>query len=384
MIFILPSSVLFTLFLITRTIIAISSTNWLFAWISIEVNILSFIPIILQHQSNQEIERAIKYFLAQAMGSAVILYSRILLQNPGNQLLIQRLLITALLLKLGAAPCHFWFPSTITSISWINCLILCTWQKLGPLILLILPFTNSYFLKPLFIVAGVLNAILGGLLGINQAHIRTILAYSSITHIGWIIGSFTTNLPVVPIIYFSLYSAIIIPIFIILQIWGTSSFSQIPNMLINSFTIAAIFRITLLSLGGLPPLTGFIPKWLAIIFLRDTNWIIVTLLLLGSLINLYFYLNLTFNMLTISFIGITKKLYRNPRSLRLITVIAVRCLGVFPVILYAMTLLYKSQRYWHSLYSFWSLSWDSGNRNKTINSVWISSTRFILRQRSVI
>ena len=62
---------------------------------------------MLQHNINQETEGAIKYFLAQAIGSAIILYSSILLQNPRNQFLIQGLLIIALLLKLGAAPCHF-------------------------------------------------------------------------------------------------------------------------------------------------------------------------------------------------------------------------------------------------------------------------------------
>lgn len=363
---------------------AISRTNWLFAWISIEINILSFIPIMLQHLSNQETERAIKYFLAQAMGSAIILYSSILLQRPGNQFLIQRLLITALLLKLGAAPCHFWFPSTMTSISWINCLILCTWQKLGPLMLLILPFTNSYHLKPLLIATGALNAILGGLLGINQAHIRTILAYSSITHMGWIIGRFIINSPVIPIIYFTLYVVIITPIFIMIQIWKISSFSQIPYTIINSLSMTIIFRISLLSLGGLPPLTGFIPKWITIIFLSDTNWIILMLLLLGSLINLYFYLNLTFNMLTVSLMNVTEKKYQNPKSLRFISVVALRCLGILPVILYAMTLLYKSQRHWHSLHNFRPLSRNSRYWNKPTNSIWVSSTRVILRQRPVI
>jgi len=340
--------------------------------------------MMLQNKSNQEIEGAIKYFLAQAIGSAVILYSSILLQNPVNQFFIQGLLLIALLLKLGAAPCHFWFPSTMTSLSWINCLILCTWQKLGPLILLILPFTNSYHLKPLLIITGALNAIIGGLLGINQTHIRTILAYSSITHIGWIIGSFIINLPIIPIIYFIMYTAIIIPIFIIIHTWKALSFSQIPNIIINSFTMTIIFRITLLSLGGLPPFTGFIPKWLTIIFLSDVNWIILILLLLGRLINLYFYLNLTFSILTLSFINLPKKPYEKPIFVAPLFIIAVRCLGILPIILYAMTLLYKSQRHWHPLPNFWPMSRNSGDWNKIANSIRTSTTRIIPGQGPTI
>lgn len=293
---------------------------------------------MLQSHCNQETERAIKYFLAQALGSAIILYSRILIYNPTNQPLIQSILVVGLLLKLGAAPCHFWFPSTITSINWINCLILCTWQKLGPLALLIFPFTNTYQLKPLLILVASLNALLGGILGINQSHIRAVLAYSSITHIGWIIGGISTNITLIPIVYFIIYSVIITPIFIILNIWKSLSFSQIPQILINSISISIIFSLTILSLGGLPPLTGFIPKWLTIIILSTTNWILVLVLLLGSLINLYFYLNLTFNIITLSLISRTKNEFKQYTTLPLI--ITLNSLGIFPIIIYAMTLLY--------------------------------------------
>jgi NADH-ubiquinone oxidoreductase chain 2 len=253
---------------------------------------------------------------------------------------MQTLLLTALLLKLGAAPCHFWFPSTIASISWTNCLILCTWQKLGPLALIIFPFTNTSQIKYItFLVAGI-NAIIGGLIGINQAHIRTILAYSSITHIGWIIGGFTTNSVLIPILYFTIYSAIITPIFIILNSWKTLAFSQIPQIIINSLPVAVIFSVAILSLGGLPPLTGFIPKWMIIILLRPANWVLVLLLILGRLINLYFYLNLTFNMLTTSLIHNTYSEHQYPKSLRLAVVLGISRLGILPIALYAMTLLY--------------------------------------------
>jgi len=269
-----------------------------------------------------------------------MLYSSILLFNTINQILILTLLMVALLLKLGAAPCHFWFPSTISSIRWINCLILCTWQKLGPLALLIFPFTDNSQIKPILLLIGAINAIIGGLMGINQAHIRAILAYSSITHIGWVIGGLTSNSPVVPILYFTIYSTIISPIFIILNSWKTVSFSQIPQILINSISISTIFSITLLSLGGLPPLTGFIPKWIIIIILGPANWILVMLLIVGRLINLYFYLNLTFNIILTSFISKAYDGYTTPKSLRLLITVRLRRLGILPVVLYAMTLLY--------------------------------------------
>lgn len=340
---------------------------------------------MLQSQNNQETERVIKYFLAQALGSAIILYSRIILYYVRNQTLIQFMLMMRLLLKLGAAPCHYWFPSTMSSIRWLNCLILCTWQKLGPLALLIFPFiSSSNHLKPLLILVASINAVMGGLLGINQSHIRTILAYSSITHIGWIIGSLLTGFAIIPIIYFIIYSFIVTPIFIMLNSWKSVSFLQIPQMLISSLHISIIFSLTLLSLGGLPPLTGFIPKWITIIILSGTNWVLIIFLLLGRLINLYFYLNLTFNILLSSFILNTSNKPFNPTTLRLLSVGALNILGVFPIIIYAMTLLYKSQRHWHPIYNLWPMSRNGRHRNKTLNSIWISSTWLIPWQRSII
>ena len=301
--------------------------------------------------------------MAQALGSAIMLYSRIILYNPRNQVLVQLILVIRLLLKLGAAPCHYWFPSTITSIRWLNCLILCTWQKLGPLALIIFPFIGANQLKPLLVLVAATNAILGGLLGINQSHIRTILAYSSITHIGWTIGGFLTNTTLIPILYFTMYSLIITPIFIMLNSWKSASPLQIPQILINSLSISIIFSLTLLSLGGLPPLTGFIPKWMTIIILSDINWVLIILILLGRLINLYFYLNLVFNILTSSIILNSHDNSNNPVKLRILLAAGLNSLGVFPIMIYAMTLLYKSQRHWHPIHNLWPLSRNSRHRN---------------------
>jgi NADH-ubiquinone oxidoreductase chain 2 len=157
---------------------------------------------------------------------------------------------------------------------------------------------------------------------------------------GWIIGGFTANSTLIPILYFRVYSIIIAPIFIILNSWKTLIFSQIPQIIINSLPISIIFSVAILSLGGLPPLTGFIPKWVIIILLRPTNWVLVLILIIGRLINLYFYLNLTFNMLTTSLIHNTHRRHRSPKPLRLIIVLSINRLGILPIILYAMTLLY--------------------------------------------
>ena len=122
--------------LIISSLIALSRTNWILLWIAMEINILSFIPIITISKKNQETEATIKYFIAQALGSSLILITSISQWTTSSLPYTDIILRGAILLKLGIAPIHFWFPSVITSLSWISCIILATWQKLAPLIIL--------------------------------------------------------------------------------------------------------------------------------------------------------------------------------------------------------------------------------------------------------
>jgi len=176
---------------------------------------LSFIPIIIIFKGNQETEASIKYFLAQAFGSGLLLLSRVSLwffSRIGRNFMVVVLLIS-LILKLGMAPCHSWYPSVIISISWVGCFILSSWQKLGPLV--ILAFYTNFTSMVCFISA--INALIGGIIGINQVNFRRILAYSSITHIGWMVSLSALGFRIITIIYFIIYSILIVPIFFIIS-----------------------------------------------------------------------------------------------------------------------------------------------------------------------
>jgi len=322
-------------------LIAISRSNWLFLWAGIELNLLSFIPLIIVYSLNQETEASIKYFLAQALGSRVILISRIALwfidALPTN--LLNFILLIALILKLGIAPCHLWYTSVITSMSWVSCLILSTWQKLAPLA--IISFIITKTATNLILLLGAINAIIGGIIGINQSHLRTIIAYSSITHIGWIISLASLHKLIATIIYFIIYSLLISPIFLLFQKFSVRTRISINKLIIKVPIIQFISPVLLLSLGGLPPLTGFLPKWITIILISDSNPYIILLLICGAIINLYFYLNITFNILlspNILTIPINKP---KIKSINILISISTIILFLSPVIflIYAMTIL---------------------------------------------
>nr|BDQ43667.1 NADH dehydrogenase subunit 2 [Amynthas micronarius] len=292
-----PATTLTLSTLITSTMMALSSTNWMFLWTSMELNLLSFIPILMSSSSNQETEGSVKYFLAQALGSALLLTSSITMWSPYSILpsTMPMILMISILLKLGSAPCHFWYPSVMASISWISCTILSSWQKLAPLSILIF-FTSqtSKYIIPL--MAG-LNALLGGIMGMNQSQLRTIMAYSSIGHLGWMMGFMLMDKPMTTMFYFSVYCSLIIPLFMIMSMMNLTTSKQLSKVTTMSPITQLSIPILLISLAGLPPLTGFMPKMLAITMLAMYSTPLVIILIMGSLMNLFFYLNIIINMM---------------------------------------------------------------------------------------
>lgn len=280
--------------LIVRTLIALSSSNWLIIWLAIELNLISFIPMINSTSRFQETEASVKYLLVQALGSRLLILRSITMWAT-HQIIpqIRTLLLFSLLIKIGIAPCHLWYPSVITSIAWTPALILSTWQKLAPLSIISFILIKSSII--LICILAILNALTGGLIGLNQTHLRTIIAYSSITHMGWIIALIYRNLPLSTILYFTIYSLLIRPIFFILYKINRKTLAQL-NSSSNKYKLQFIvIPVIFLSLGGLPPLTGFFPKWLTIYLISPESFLLLIFLIIGSLINLYFYLNIVFS-----------------------------------------------------------------------------------------
>ncbi len=320
----------------------VSRSNWLLIWISLELNLLRFIPMIITIKSNSETEAAITYFLAQALGSAILLFARFIRWFSLNHTFQCTILISSLILKLGAAPFHFWFPKVTILITWINCLILITWQKVAPLVLLAWTI-NTKTSSILTSIAAIIRALTGGVIGINQTRIRGIIAFSSITHIGWIIGAIRVGFKHLSLLYFIFYSLLITPIIIIFAQSNINNPKQLSTINKKSILYSSSLALLFISLAGLPPLTGFLPKWLIITSIAPINpWLLLTLIL-GSFINLFFYLNIRINLITSSirnFINNTTKLRPYKLSSSTSLIIATLGLGFIPLFIYAMTIFY--------------------------------------------
>nr|QFR15932.1 NADH dehydrogenase subunit II [Anolis cybotes] len=291
----------------TGTIITMTSHHWLLAWIGLEINTLAIIPIISIQHSPRSTEAATKYFLTQAAASSLILFSSLtnawqtgtwdITQLSTTQSCI--LLTMALLMKLGLAPLHFWLPEVIQGTTMFSALIITTWQKLAPMSLIYL--TSNNLSTTTLLTMGLFSTIIGGWAGLNQTQTRKIMAYSSIAHLGWMatITSIMTNILIMNLI---IYLLLTMAMFSSLIVTKSKTIQDTSTTWTNSPYLGILMTLTLLSLGGLPPFSGFIPKWLILEQLTTQNLVpLAFFMTMATLLSLFFYLRLTYTTtLTIS------------------------------------------------------------------------------------
>nr|YP_010290243.1 NADH dehydrogenase subunit 2 [Bunaea alcinoe]ULO26023.1 NADH dehydrogenase subunit 2 [Bunaea alcinoe] len=290
----------FFLILFSSTLISISSNSWFGCWIGLEINLLSFIPLISSTNNLLTSEASLKYFLIQSIGSInflfIILLKLMMLKNFYLNNIFSIMINSSLLMKMGSAPFHFWFPIISEGLSWINNFILMSWQKISPMILL------SYYINKNFLYLMItFNIIIGSISGLNQTSLRKLMVFSSINNLGWMILTImiSENLW---IFYFLLYSFLIS---ILCIFFFNLNMFFINQLFINNIPplIKTNLLINFLSLGGLPPFLGFFPKWITINFLMFNNFILMTfLLIMFSLITLFFYIRLTYSCLMFNYI----------------------------------------------------------------------------------
>nr|QTT61389.1 NADH dehydrogenase subunit 2 [Cyrtodactylus sp. MMT-2020] len=289
--------------LTASTIITMSSNHWLLAWLGLELNTLSALPMIIKTHHPRATEATTKYFLIQATAAAMILLAGIMNTWQTGQWHISHitpvpalLTTTALMLKLGLTPLHLWYPQVLQGVTMNTAMVISTWQKIAPLTLLYL--THHTLNHTLLLTMGLMSAMIGGWAGLNQTQTRTILAFSSIAHMGWLLTAVALS-PNLTTLTLMLYMTTTIATFT-----PTATMTKTITDLGTTWPLSppalTATLITLMSLGGLPPLTGFMPKWLILKDLSSTGLILLaTLILLASLPSLFFYIRLAYlTMLT--------------------------------------------------------------------------------------
>nr|QCT05307.1 NADH dehydrogenase subunit 2 [Nesogale dobsoni] len=286
--------------LIWGTLITMVSSHWLMTWIGLEMNMFAIIPLIMKSQTPRATEAATKYFLTQASASMLLLLAASLNFMETGQWTLTSLdnstattiLLISLMMKLGMAPFHFWVPEVTQGTLLSTGLVILTWQKLAPLSIM-------YQIAPLFepniiLTSAILSILIGGWGGLNQTQLRKIMAYSSIAHMGWMAAVLTFN-PSLMLLNLLLYIIFTLAMFTIMMNCFTSSTSTLSMSWNNHPLMVTMLLTVLMSMGGLPPLTGFIPKWLIIDeLIKNSNIILPLTMAVMALLNLYFYMRLIY------------------------------------------------------------------------------------------
>nr|AIW64777.1 NADH dehydrogenase subunit 2 [Indopodisma kingdoni] len=296
------TKLLFLSTLMMGTILSISSNSWFGVWMGLEINLLSFIPMLANNKNMMMNESSIKYFIVQAMASTMLLFSILLIQMKypmswETELIPSMMVSSSLLLKIGAAPFHFWFPEVMGTSTWINCLTLMTWQKIAPMMVL----SYCIQLKPFTFIIIISSIIIGALGGLNQTSLRQLLAYSSISHLGWMISSLMVSENVWEL-YFIIYSLLSVVVILLFKQMNLFFLNQIYSSTNMKPEIKFMMFLSLLSLGGLPPFLGFLPKWIVMQSLVENNMtIMMMIMIMLTMITLYYYMRISFSALILSY-----------------------------------------------------------------------------------
>nr|YP_002791224.1 NADH dehydrogenase subunit 2 [Aeschyntelus notatus]ABZ01969.1 NADH dehydrogenase subunit 2 [Aeschyntelus notatus] len=282
--------------IIMSSLITISANNWMGMWMGLEINLMAFIPLISSSKNKKSSQAMMIYFLTQSLGSITFLFSillnSMLFMSPlFIEELTKMMIMIGLMIKVGAAPFHMWLPEMMSNLGWMECLILMTWQKLAPLVIMNNMIPNNMFVY----ISSSMSAMLGAIGGVNQTSLRKIMAYSSINHLGWMLLFMSMNSMWYK--YLMIYSIMMVMICILFYKKNTYFINQI-NLSSYSSLEKYICVMMMLSLGGLPPFLGFLPKWMVIQSMIKSNLnMMLLIMMLFSLITLFFYMRMMSSMI---------------------------------------------------------------------------------------
>nr|WNH24447.1 NADH dehydrogenase subunit 2 [Hygophum reinhardtii] len=330
------------------TTMVFASSHWFLAWMGLEINTLAILPLMIKSDHPRATEAAVKYFLSQAAAAALLLFASLTNGWVTGEWNILQLthpvaaaaMIMALALKLGVAPAHFWLPEVLQGLDLMTGLILSTWQKLAPFALITqLTSTNSQLL----IFLGLSSTLVGGWGGLNQTQVRKILAYSSIAHLGWMILVLQLN-PSLTILALFTYIIMTSAAFLTFKTTNSTNLKSLATAWSIAPVLAALAPLILLSLGGLPPLTGFAPKWLILMELAKQNLPLTAVIAaLSALLSLFFYLRICYAMtLTTSpatspYDAPWRAFLIVPHTMPLFTLASILMLPLTPALLFILT-----------------------------------------------
>jgi len=313
------------LFATLGMMVMISANHFLVLYVGLELLSLSLYALVAMHRDNaQATEAAMKYFVLGALASGLLLYGMSILYGLTGTLELNKLaatvymgvqnptllsfglvfLVAGLGFKLGVAPFHMWVPDVYQGAPSAVTLFIGSAPKLAAFAFTMRILVDG--LQPAVVewqgmlaVMAVLSMAIGNLAAIMQTNIKRMLAYSTISHMGFLLlgilsGTFAGySVSMFYAIVYVLMSLGTFGLVVTLSQNGheAENLDDFKGLNQRQPWLAALMAMLMFSMAGLPPFVGFYAKLSVLQALVGAGWLWLALVaVLFSLIGAYYYL----------------------------------------------------------------------------------------------
>lgn len=306
-------------------LILVSARDLISLYLGIELVSLSLYVLAgMERKRQYSTEAALKYFLLGALSSGLLLLGSTLIYTFAGETTFSGLsaflwyghdnlgikagavlMMVALLFKLAAAPFHMWAPDVYEGSPTIVTAFFAIVPKIAILTTLITllfgPFLGLWDegLQSLILVAACASLVVGALGGLNQTKLKRLLAYSAIGHMGFMLLAVGTStlwsLQAVYtyIIYYIVMSLASFTLVLSIFKGSLNYIAQLSGLSRTQPVLAASLALTLFSMAGIPPLAGFLSKYLVLLAAIENQFYLVSIIaVLTSVISAFYYLRI--------------------------------------------------------------------------------------------
>ena len=321
-----------TLFSIAGMMMMAAATDLLVIFLALEILSLGvYVLTGIRRSSAAGAEAAFKYFLLGSFSSAFFLYGIAFTylvtgstrldavgmelaaraMEPGVlPLLAVGLLLVGFAFKVSAVPFHMWTPDAYEGAPTVVTAFMSTGVKAAAFAAFLRVFLSAFEPMrgewvPLLWVVAVATMVIGTVVGVAQSNIKRMLAYSSIAHAGYIlVGLVAANTAgkAAVLFYLAAYAVTNLGAFGVVALLGTrgsdhDEIRDFAGLWNRRPAVAALMTIFLLSLGGFPPMAGFVGKWyiFAAAVSEGYYWLAI-IGVLTSVISVFYYLRIVVMM----------------------------------------------------------------------------------------
>jgi len=356
------------LFALAGITIMVSYKNMSMLFIGIEImSVCLYILAGIRKSNFASNEASLKYFLMGAFSTGFLLFGITLIYGATgsfdleaiNQYLVGNyksispmfypgviLMLIGLSFKVGAAPFHFWTPDVYEGAPTLITTFMSTVVKTAGFAAFIRLFADTFaplhdFWLPPLIAIVCITLFIGNVTALFQKNFKRMLAYSSISHAGYLLFSLVTlsaNSSNNVLVYAAAYTFASIIAFAVLimvkQKTGNDHFDSFNGLAKRNPLTALVLTIAMLSLAGIPLTAGFIGKYLMFLnVMGEYQILLVAFAILNALVGFYYYFKVIVAMYFKEGSEIELEVPLQYKAVLVFSVVITLFLGVYPAVI---------------------------------------------------